>query len=75
MPSSVIAKIDYEPQHSRLTVTFTSGRVYVYYMVPASIAASFQVALSKGTFFNKRIRDKYTCREVEPVARTTARVS
>jgi hypothetical protein len=66
MPSCVIKDIEYEPEHSRLTVTFTSGRVYEYYMVPATIASAFRNALSKGTFFNKRIRDKYVCREVTP---------
>ncbi len=47
-------------------VTFTTGRVYEYYMVPATIASAFKNAFSKGTFFNKRIRDKYVCREVTP---------
>ena len=64
MPSSVIQAIDYEPEHSRMTVTFTTGRIYEYYMVPAAIASAFQSAVSKGTFFNKRIRDKYVCREI-----------
>lgn len=64
MPSSVVQSIDYELVHSRLTVTFTSGRVYEYYMVSAAIASAFRNALSKGTFFNKRIRDKYVCREI-----------
>ncbi len=64
MPSSVVQSIDYEFVHSRLTVTFTSGRTYEYYMVPAAIASAFKSALSKGTFFNKRIRDKYICREI-----------
>lgn len=64
MPSSVVQSITYEIAHSRLTVTFTTGRVYEYYMVPATIASAFKNALSKGTFFNKRIRDKYVCREV-----------
>lgn len=65
MPSSVVQSIDYELDHSRLTVTFTSGRVYEYYIVPATIASAFKNAFSKGTFFNKRIRDKYVCREVQ----------
>ena len=64
MPSSVIQSIDYEIAHSRLTVTFTTGRVYEYYMVPATIASAFKHAFSNGTFFNKRIRDKYICREI-----------
>ncbi len=64
MPSSVVRAIDYEIAHSRLTVTFTTGRVYEYYMVPAAIASAFKNAMSKGTFFNKRIRDHYVCREI-----------
>ncbi|HZL31670.1 MAG TPA: KTSC domain-containing protein [Pseudolabrys sp.] len=66
MPSSVIQSIAYELEHSRLTVTFTSGRVYEYYMVPPSVAAAFRSAFSKGTFFNLEIRDCYACREVTP---------
>ena len=66
MPSSVIAKIDYEPEHARLTVTFTTGRIYRYFLVPPNVAAAFQAALSKGTFFNTHIRDRYTFHEVTP---------
>jgi len=64
MPSSVVRTITYEIDHSRLTVTFVSGRIYEYYLVPPSVAAAFQKATSKGTYFNKFIRDHYTCREV-----------
>ena len=49
MPSSVIQSIDYEIAHSRLTVTFTTGRVYEYYMVPATIASAFKHAFSKAS--------------------------
>jgi hypothetical protein len=66
MPSSVIQAIDYELDHNRLTVTFTSGRIYEYYMVTPSVAAAFQASRSKGTFFNSEIRDRYSCREVAP---------
>lgn len=66
MPSTVIAKIEYEPEHARLTVTFTTGRVYQYFMVPPKVAADFQNAFTKGTFFNKHIRDQYTCHEITP---------
>ncbi len=63
MPSSVVKSIVYENEHSRLTVTFVSGRVYEYYLVPPSVAEAFRVARSKGTYFNQHIRDRYTCRE------------
>ena len=66
MPSTVIAKFDYEPEHARLTVTFTTGRVYHYFMVPPKVAADFQSAFSKGAFFNRHIRDHYACRDITP---------
>lgn len=66
MPSSAVAKMDYETEHARLTVTFTTGRVYEYFLVPPHIADAFRTALSKGTFFNTYIRDHYTYREVSP---------
>ena len=66
MPSSVVANIEYEPEHARLTVTFMTGRIYVYFLVPAHVAAEFQVAFSKGSYFNSCIRDRYTCREITP---------
>jgi hypothetical protein len=64
MPSSVIKDFGYEPELARLTVSFTTGRVYEYFMVPPAIAASFEAAISKGTFFNTRIRDHFAFREV-----------
>jgi KTSC domain-containing protein len=64
MPSTVIADFEYEPELARLTISFTTGRVYQYFMVPPDVAASFQGAFSKGVFFNAKIRDRYTCREV-----------
>jgi lysyl-tRNA synthetase class 2 len=66
MPSSVIDKIDYEEEHAQLTVRFTTGRVYQYFLVPADVAAAFRLALSKGTYFNTKIRDHYTFRDITP---------
>jgi hypothetical protein len=68
MPSTVVAKIFYEEAHARLTVTFTTGRIYEYFLVPPDVAAAFQLAGSKGTYFNTKIRDHYAFREI-----TTAR--
>lgn len=66
MPSSVIADIEYEAEREILVVTFVTGRVYEYHGVPADVAAAFQSAFSKGTFFNAEIRDRYVVREVTP---------
>ncbi|MEI9805075.1 MAG: KTSC domain-containing protein [Pseudolabrys sp.] len=64
MPSTAIADIHYDPKIERLTVTFVTGRIYEYVDVPPHVAASFQSAFSKGTFFNAYIRDRYDFREL-----------
>jgi hypothetical protein len=63
MPSTVVRSIDYESALSRLTVTFTTGRIYDYFAVPQNIADAFRSSFSKGTYFNTNIRDKYPCKE------------
>jgi hypothetical protein len=68
MPSSVIANFDYNDDQAQLTVTFVTGRVYRYFLVPPDCVARFEAAESKGGFFNKYIRDKYPCREVTRAA-------
>jgi hypothetical protein len=64
MPSTAIANIKYDHTRERLTVTFVTGRIYEYIDVPSEVAASFQSAFSKGTFFNSYIRDRYDFREL-----------
>jgi len=66
MPSKVIADIEYDPKSQRLRVTLVTGRTFEYIDVPAEVAASFQSAFSKGTFFNGYIRDRYDFREIMP---------
>jgi hypothetical protein len=64
MPSTAIADIEYDHGRERLIVTFVTGRIYEYVDVPVEVAASFQSAFSKGTFFNSYIRDRYDFREL-----------
>jgi len=66
MPSSVILRFTYEPRSRALDVEFVSGRLYRYADVPPETADAFRAAFSKGRFFNTRIRDHYTCVELEP---------
>jgi hypothetical protein len=66
MPSSAIADIDYDHVAERLVVTFVTGRVYEYVDVPSHVAAAFQSAFSKGTFFSAYIRDRYDFKELTP---------
>ena len=64
MPSTAIADIEYDSDHERLTVTFVTGRRYEYDDVPATVAADFHTAPSKGAYFNAHIRDRYRFREI-----------
>lgn len=64
MPSSVIRFFRYAPDTRELTVTFVSGRFYIYKEVPLEVAAAFRNARSKGTFFNHEIRDRYVYRDI-----------
>jgi hypothetical protein len=68
MPSTVIAKRVYDPGERTLTITFTTGRVYRYRAVPPEVVEAFGVALSKGRFFNLRIRDHYRFDELTPTS-------
>ncbi|UWU90351.1 KTSC domain-containing protein [Bradyrhizobium sp. CB1015] len=63
MPASVIRFFRYAPEKRELKVTFVSGRLYVYEDVPPEVAAAFEDARAKGTFFNREIRDRYVYRD------------
>ena len=64
MPSTVIDDFDYDAASERLTIGFKSGRVYVYRGVPEEVFLAFSSAFSRGTFFNKHIRNRYDFREL-----------
>jgi len=64
MPSSVIRRFAYDPAECALWIEFVTGRRYIYEQVPEEVAQAFGLALSKGIFFNRRIRDHFDCREV-----------
>jgi hypothetical protein len=62
MPSAAIGKIEYDQKTRCLWVSFvTNGRRYAYFDVPMEIYDAFRHAFSKGTFFNRHIRDEYDC--------------
>ena len=64
MPSTVIRRFDYCPGARELVVEFVTGRVYVYSAVPEAEAQAMRGAFAKGVYFNRRIRDRYECREM-----------
>lgn len=59
MPSSVIRNWSYDPADARLDIVFVSGRRYSYHDVPGRIAEGMRKAVSKGQYFNRRIRDRF----------------
>ena len=59
MPSTVIRHFDYDAPARRLDIEFVTGRRYSYHDVPDRIAAAFRAATSKGSFFNRCIRDHF----------------
>jgi hypothetical protein len=66
MPSLVIRRFMYVPERRELMVEFVSGRRYVYSEVPAEAVDAFRAAFSKGSHFNRHIRDRFPCRELTP---------
>jgi len=64
MPSSVIRSFTYAPEDARLDILFVSGRRYAYREVPPRVAEGLRRAASKGSFFNRRIRDRYAFERV-----------
>ena len=68
MPSTVIRRFFYVPEARELTIEFVTGRRYRYFDVPSHQVEAFRAAFSKGTYFNRHIRDEYRFREL---SRTT----
>ena len=64
MPSTVIRRFDYRPDSQELEVLFVTGRRYIYFQVPPDEVEAFRAAFSKGTYFNRHIRDRYRYREL-----------
>jgi hypothetical protein len=65
MPSTVIRSFSYDPASAALSITFQSGRQYVYCDVPEEIYTAMKAAFAKGEFFNSHVRDHYSFRRIE----------
>jgi hypothetical protein len=72
MPSQAIKSYAYDESRNELTVTFATGRGYVYALVPPDVFAAFQAAASKGAFLNHHIRDRYPFRKAKVTTETAA---
>jgi hypothetical protein len=66
--STTMRSVGYDVTQQILEVEFTSGTVYQYLDVPATVFEELMHAGSKGQYFNRQIRDDYTALR-EPAAR------
>jgi hypothetical protein len=66
--STAIARIYYSARRHELFVSFTSGRVYVYFGVAEQEYRGFLAAPLPGQYFNEHIRDRYDYRELKATA-------
>jgi len=64
--SSLIRSVTYGSD-ATLTVYFQSGAVYRYFTVPRAILDALLAAPSKGTYFNRHIRNDFPCRRLVDV--------
>ncbi|WP_347276621.1 KTSC domain-containing protein [Pseudomonas viridiflava] len=59
--SSAITSVGYDPATGRMKIMFKQGRAYDYCGVPPNIHQGLMAAGSKGTYFDRMIRDRYQC--------------
>jgi hypothetical protein len=62
--STLLARVSYDPSQSILDLEFCDGAIYRYLDVPATVYDELLAADSKGTYFNRCIRNCYTCRHL-----------
>lgn len=58
--STNLSRVGYEASNLELHVEFTSGATYVYTQVPEFVFSELMEAPSKGSFFNRNIKDVYS---------------
>lgn len=59
--SSALISIAYDSERDVLEVEFCDRSVYQYIRVPAEVYQAFLTAPSKGSYFNRNIRDRFAC--------------
>ncbi len=68
MPSEVIKDFRYDEETRTLFITFQSGELYAYDGVEPETYAAMRRSVSRGRFFMKHIRDRYSYGKVEDPA-------
>ncbi|MEO8677419.1 MAG: KTSC domain-containing protein [Vicinamibacterales bacterium] len=67
--SSMIRSWAFDEPSGILELEFTNGRIYQYTNVPEFLAKGFDVAASKGQYFQSRIDGRYAAQEVRQDSR------
>lgn len=61
VPSSAIRAVGYDPSTHRMRIIFEQGDSYDFCGVPSHVHDGLMRAVSKGTYYNDYIRDRYQC--------------
>lgn len=59
--SSAISAVGYEADTMQMRIRFKQGDTYTFCRVPQSIFEGLLAASSKGSYYDRHIRDKYHC--------------
>jgi hypothetical protein len=59
--SSAMIAVGYDTATGKLRIMFKQGRAYDYCRVPAQVHEGLMRAGSKGTYFDRYIKDRYQC--------------
>ncbi len=64
--STLLASVTYDVGQSILQLEFCDGAIYRYFAVPAAIHNGLLAADSKGTYFNREIRNCFRYVRLRP---------
>lgn len=64
--SEALRGVGYDANRRVLEIEFTSGEVYRYLDVPASVHVGLMGATSHGEYFNDHIRDRFEYAHLDP---------
>lgn len=59
--STAMRAVGYDPNSRRMKITFQQGDTYDFCNVPQHVFDGLLSATSKGSYYNRYIRDRYEC--------------
>lgn len=59
--SSAISHIGYDPSSLQMRIQFIQGHTYTFCRVPQTVFDGLLSSQSKGTYYDRHIRDRYHC--------------